>query len=103
MEEVNEARLSRTISIIEFAKLINAITDSLPHNPEKALWNHGKIWSEDSDEILCKDKQTATAIADLIDAIYGESITNTGYYDPVEDERNGDVDSRTGYWYVAVQ
>lgn len=27
---------------------------------------------------------------------------NTGYYDPIEDERNNEVDCNTGYYYVTI-
>ena len=45
-------------------------------------------------------------LAPLIEAFYqsqGEEIcVNTGYYDPEEDERNGEKDKHTGWWYVNV-
>lgn len=59
------------------------------------------IW-QDGDEILADSKQAAEGIADLIDAIYGDMVTNTGYYDPAEDARNGEVAQNTGYYYVNV-
>ena len=59
------------------------------------------IWS-DGAEILCETEQTAETIADLLDAMYGEQTVNTGYYDPAEDERNNEVDFRTGFYYVTV-
>lgn len=31
-----------------------------------------------------------------------EIIVNTGYYDPIEDERSGEVDRYTGWWYVNI-
>lgn len=73
------------------------LSDLLPKTP-----GH-KIWSPPKDpEILCRDEKTAEAIADLFDAMYGEPTVNTGYYDPEEDKRNGEVDDRTGYYYVTV-
>lgn len=93
----------KQISERKFAEIIVAMTEALPSSPEESLRNCSRIWAEDNDEILCRDGQTATAIANLIDAVYGEPVTYTGYYDPAEDERNGEVDNRTGYWYIAVQ
>lgn len=61
-----------------------------------------RIWAYDDDEILCETEQTAETIADLFDALYGEQTVNTGYYDPIEDERNGETDCRTGYYYVMI-
>lgn len=39
-------------------------------------------------------------IADLLETM-GFDV-NTGYYDPVEDERNHEVDRNTGYYYVTI-
>ena len=51
------------------------------------------------DEILCDTEAMAEGVADLLEAL-GFSYVRTGYYDPVEDERNGEVDDYTGWWYV---
>lgn len=80
---------------LEIAKAIAGIAHALPDEP-------ARIWSKDGDEILCENEQIAENLADLFDAMYGESTVNTGYYDPEEDERNGETDERTGYWYVSV-
>lgn len=68
-------------------------------------YSGGDIWSA-GDEILCKTESAADAIADLIESLYRsddeEVMVNTGYYDPEEDERNGEVDRFTGWWYVNI-
>lgn len=65
----------------------------------------GHIWSNGS-EILCKTEDVADALADMIECMYkahGEEIlVNTGYYDPIEDERSGETDRYTGWWYVNI-
>lgn len=75
------------------------ITERLPDYPEGIIWSAG-------DEILCKTESAANTIADMLELLYrsqGEDIyVNTGYYDPVEDERNGEVDKFTGWWYVCI-
>lgn len=62
------------------------------------------VWS-DGDEILCKTESAADAIADIIESLYldqGDDILiNTGYYDPVED-KNGEEDDYTGWWYIKI-
>lgn len=62
------------------------------------------VWSN-GDEILCKTESAADAIADIIESLYldqGDDILiNTGYYDPVED-KNGEEDDYTGWWYVKI-
>ena len=66
----------------------------------------GNVWSAGIGEILCKTESAADALADIIECLYeaqGENVyVNTGYYDPVEDERSGEVDSFTGWWYVSI-
>lgn len=68
-------------------------------------YSDGDILSS-GDEILVKTESAADAIADMLEALYkaqGEEVLiNTGYYDPVEDERNGEVDKYTGWWYVTI-
>lgn len=72
----------------EISELLGRIAAALPDEP-------ARIWTKDGDEILCEKEQIAETLADLFDAIYGEPTVNTGYYDPDEDERNGETDERT--------
>lgn len=62
------------------------------------------ILSFDGDEILCKTEDVADTLANMIENLYKsqgeEVIVNTGYYDPEEDERCGEVSDCTGYWYL---
>ena len=39
-------------------------------------------------------------IADMLDSMGFDAVT--GYFDPKEDERSGEVDSLTGYYYVDI-
>lgn len=68
-------------------------------------YSEGDIWSA-GNEILCKTKSAADAIADMFETLYksqGENVVvNTGYYDPEEDRRNGETDRFTGWWYVNI-
>ena len=50
-------------------------------------------------EILCDTEARANGVADFLEAL-GFSYVRTGYYDPDEDERNGEIDEYTGWWYV---
>lgn len=80
---------------------IEKITERLRDFPE------GEIWTQDGDEILCKTETAANVIADMFTTLYktqGDEINvTTGYYDPEEDEKNNEVDVRTGWYYVDVQ
>ena len=68
-------------------------------------YSEGDIWSA-GDEILCKTESAANCLADMIETLYrsqgDEVVVNTGYYDPKEDERNGETDRYTGWWYVNI-
>ena len=83
-------------SINWFTEIANRLRD----------YSEGDIWTN-GDEILVKTESAADAIADMFETMYksqGEEIlVNIGYYDPVEDEKNGEVDRYTGWWYVNIQ
>lgn len=72
--------------------LLWSILEKLPNKP-------ARFWYDGS-EILCRNEDEADAVANFIDSIIGDSCTHTGYYDPKEDERSGEVDDHTGYYYV---
>lgn len=75
-----------------------AITAALDVAVEDGIYTQNKIRHEGT-EILCDTESRAEAIADFLEAL-GFSYVRTGYYDPEEDERNGEVDSYTGWYYV---
>ena len=68
-------------------------------------YSDGEIWS-DGTEILCKTESAADTVADMIELLYqaqNECVyINTGYYDPVEDEKSGETDRYTGWYYVNI-
>lgn len=92
-ENCNECNLEK---INWFEKITERLRD----------YSEGDIWTS-GDEILVKTESAADAIADMLETLYktqGEEIlVNTGYYDLEEDERNGEVDRYTGWWYVNIQ
>ena len=73
---------------------VQRIIDLLPKTNDHRIWTDGN-------DILCETEQTAEAIADLFDAMYGDQVVNTGYYDP-EENKSGEVDQYTGFYYVTV-
>ena len=83
------------VNLARFREVVKALTSC----PQKNIWSTG-------DEILCKTESAADALADMFEGLYAASnedvLVNTGYYDPEEDERNGEVDRYTGWWYVYV-
>lgn len=60
---------------------------------------HG-FWT-DGEEILCRTENQAESIADFLEDM-GFDYVQTGYYDPIIDERNNEIDDHTGYWYVSI-
>ena len=52
----------------------------------------------DGEEFLCDTEERADYLFDFLEALGMEP--HTGYYDPEEDERSGEVDGHTGWYYV---
>lgn len=61
----------------------------------------------DGSEILAMTEKAANAIADLLEALYAsqglEKTGITGCYEKKEDERSGETDGYTGWWYVNLE
>lgn len=76
-----------------------AFCKSLPSNAEEEIWSDGSM-------ILCKDGKTAETIADVIELMYKkegiDAVIVAGYYDPIDDRRNDEVDMYTGWHYVSM-
>ena len=77
----------------------SAFCKSLPSNAEEEIWSDGSM-------ILCKDGKAAKTIADVIELMYKkegiDAVIVTGYYDPIDDRRNDEVDMYTGWHYVSM-
>lgn len=77
------------------------IASSLNNCPGDEIWH-----SPYTSEIMCKTESIANAVADMIEHLYDAQgigvVCVTGYYDPKEDERNGDVDVHTGWYYISI-
>lgn len=83
-----------------FAERFDAVENLLsylPSKPSGAMWHD--YWY-DGENILCRTEEQSETIAYFLDEVIGDSVTHTGYYDPKEDERSGEVDDHTGYYYV---
>lgn len=53
----------------------------------------------DGDEVLCRSKEDAVALADFLEEVCGFPI-HVGFYDPTDDKANDEVDFCTGKWCV---
>lgn len=87
-----------------FDNVFNCFLSALPLNPPEV--NIGgtnvileDVWT-DGVEILCRREEIAERIANVIEAIAGTKEAHTGYYDPFDDARSGEVDNHTGWYYV---
>ena len=60
---------------------------------------HGYV-KYDKSMIVSKDETTVNRIAEMLDSMGFDAVT--GYFDPEEDKRSGEVDSLTGYYYVDI-
>lgn len=80
----------------DLSKAYEKLCQSLPQIPtqDEPFWSNGWL-------ILANSAEKANEMADYLDETFG-AVSVTGYYDPEEDERNGDVDMMTGYWYVDI-
>lgn len=52
------------------------------------------------DMIMATNEKAANVLADFLDYFGYQSCT--GYYDPEEDVRNGEVSEVTGLWYIDI-
>ena len=86
--------------------IITNITDLLPCIYDSEVTDDYKfkhfLTDPDGTEILSANENEIDTLANLFDQLYGEGTCNTGYYDPEEDERNGETDAYTGLYYVSV-
>lgn len=87
-------------------KIFRSIADLLPMIYDDCVTDDFKtsnfMVDPNGTEILSSEQSEVEALANLFDQLYGEGTTNTGYYDPKEDERNGEVDAYTGLYYVSI-
>lgn len=51
-------------------------------------------------QIVSKEETAVNRVADMLDSMGFDAVT--GYFDPKEDKRSGEVDSLTGYYYVDI-
>ena len=84
------------------ANTFNEYADSLPTSPANQYGRKNPVWT-DGTEILCESEILAKTIADMLECITGErECMHYHYYDPEEDERSGESDDHTGWWYVDI-
>lgn len=87
-------------------KIIESITEMLPMIYDSEVTDEFKmshfVVDPDGTEILSSEQSEVEALTNFFDQLYGVGVCNTGYYDPAEDERNGEVDAYTGMYYVSI-
>lgn len=89
----------KTNRITTVDEIVKAIINMLPDNSTDNCF----ITNYNKTEILSKEESEIEAIANLFDQLYGEGTCTTGYYDPEEDNRNNEVDTYTGMYYISFE
>lgn len=79
----------------------NQILENLPTELQSCDDNP-RMWSNGCD-IMCETEVIANVIADFLKSIGVTDNATTGYFDPVEDERNNEVNECTGFYYVTCE
>ena len=88
------------ISFPSSNELIDEFMAELPGSPPaKHLEDDCPLWVA-GDTIMCRTEWLAWTISKIIDRMCGGQVSHIGYYDPEEDERSGEMDQMTGWWYV---
>ncbi len=75
------------------------MAQSLSEIPEGYKSHGTNAVFSDRDALLCETEDMANFVADVLDVQDGVAHT-TGYYDPEEDEKSGETDRLTGFWYI---
>lgn len=88
--------MDRDIMYLMDRRIWDYFIQSLDDNTENNT--HG-FWTDGTD-ILCKTEEEAKGVANFLQDMGFDSVS-TGYYDPVQDERDGCVDDKTGYWFIS--
>lgn len=87
-------------SIKYFTAFYESLCKNLPSSAEEDIWSDGSM-------ILCKDEKTAETIANVLELMYKKEeidvVIVTGYYNPIDDARNDEVDMYTGWYYVSME
>lgn len=81
--------------------VIQNIFDRIPNIYEDDMeWLDVEI-ATNGDELLFKHENDCERFADVLDEhVFGYTECHIGYYDPKEDERSGEVDGNTGWYYI---
>lgn len=87
-------------------KIIHEITKLLPCIHDDEVTDDYKlthfITDPDGTEILSSNENDVEVLANLFDQLYGMGTCNIGYYDPIEDKMNNEVDEYTGLYFVSI-
>jgi len=89
---------------ITIEELLSEIVDFLPniYDVDDDFKLTHFVTDSNYSEILSSNESDIEVLNKLFTQLYGKYTVNTGYYDPVEDERNNEVDVYTGMYYVTI-
>ena len=80
---------------------IQSIIDRLPNVYKDDIdWTKIEI-ATNGDEFLFKYESDCEMFANVLDDhVFGCAECHTGYYDPYEDARSGEMDANSGWYYI---
>lgn len=87
----------------EAARMFKRILSMLPDQPRSFDTSDDPGYWTNGAEILCPTETECEIVADFLEDLfkgYGEIKIHTGYYDPDEDRRSGEMDDNTGFYYI---
>ncbi len=87
----------------EAVRMFKRILSMLPDQPRSFDTSDDPGYWTNGAEILCPTETECEIVADFLEDMfkgYGEIKMHTGYYDPDEDRRSGEMDDNTGFYYI---
>ena len=86
-------------------ELLNMLLGHLPAEPRSPDSVAGAGFWSDGEMILCPTEAACELIADFLQALFQNSalVVQTGYYNPLEDIRDGERDCYTGFYYISFE
>lgn len=87
----------------EAVRMFKRILSMLPDQPRSFDTSDDPGYWTNGAEILCPTETECEIVADFLEDLfkgYGDIKMHTGYYDPDEDRRSGEMDDNTGFYYI---
>lgn len=103
LQDVVDAMAEAEGGTSEAVRMFKHILSMLPKQPRSFDTSDDPGYWTNGAEILCPTETECEIVADFLEDLfkeYGEIKMHTGYYDPDEDRRSGEMDDNTGFYYI---